>query len=151
FAGLLAFEDPARPEVRPAIEYCGKNGIKVLMITGDHPQTAAAIAKDVGLGGGEPRVISAESEPEKFEATWLGEHPDFLRNADVVARCNPMQKLRVVEALKSFGDVVAVTGDGVNDVPALKAADIGIAMGVRGARSAKFPPFFSATTTSARS
>ncbi|MBX2988297.1 MAG: cation-transporting P-type ATPase [Bdellovibrionaceae bacterium] len=137
FAGLLAFEDPARPEVRPAIEYCGKNGIKVLMITGDHPQTAAAIAKDVGLGSGQPIVISAEADPEKFEADWLKANPEFLRGADVIARCNPIQKLRVVEALKSSGEIVAVTGDGVNDVPALKAADIGIAMGVRGTRSAK--------------
>ncbi len=136
-AGLLAFEDPARPEVRPAIEYCQKNGIKVLMITGDHPQTAAAIAKDVGLGKGQPVVISAEADSEKFEEAWLKANPDFLRGADVIARCNPIQKLRVVEALKSSGDLVAVTGDGVNDVPALKAADIGIAMGIKGSRSAK--------------
>ena len=112
FAGLLAFEDPARPEVRAAIDYCEKNGIKVLMITGDHPQTAAAIAKDVGLGQGEPIVISAESDPEKFEADWLNANSDVLRSADVIARCNPIQKLRVVEALKSSGDLVAVTGDG---------------------------------------
>lgn len=136
-SGLLAFEDPARPEVRPAVEYCEKNGIRVLMITGDHPQTAAAIAKDVGLGKGQPIVISAESNSEKFEEAWLKAHPNFLRDADVIARCNPIQKLRVVEALKSAGDLVAVTGDGVNDVPALKAADIGIAMGIRGSRSAK--------------
>lgn len=137
FAGLLAFEDPVRPEVRPAMEYCKKNGIRVLMITGDHPETAAAIAKDAGLGMGEPTVISAESDPEKFEAAWLNANPEFLRKADVVARCSPIQKLRVVEALKSAGELVAVTGDGVNDVPALKAADIGIAMGLRGSRSAK--------------
>lgn len=137
FAGLLAFEDPARPEVRPAIEYCVQNGIRVLMITGDHPRTAAAIAKDVGLEKDQPIVISAEADPEKFEAEWLKANPDFLRSADVIARCNPIQKLRVVEALKTFGEIVAVTGDGVNDVPALKAADIGIAMGVRGSRSAK--------------
>lgn len=137
FAGLLAFEDPARPEVRPAMEYCAENGIKVLMVTGDHPQTAAAIAKDVGLGKDQPIVVSAEADPEKFEVDWLRANPAFLRSADVIARCNPMQKLRVVEALKSFGEIVAVTGDGVNDVPALKAADIGIAMGVRGSRSAK--------------
>lgn len=137
FAGLLAFEDPPRPEVLPAVEYCGRNGIRVLMLTGDHPQTAAAIAREVGLGKGRPVVVSAEAEPEKFEASWLKAYPDFLKGADVVARCNPLQKLRVVEALRAHGELVAVTGDGVNDVPALKAADIGIAMGIRGSRSAK--------------
>ena len=137
FAGLLAFEDPPRPEVRAAVEYCRDNGIRVLMITGDHPETAAAIAKDIGLARGAPAVLSAEAEPEKFEEAWLGAHPEQLLGADVIARCNPMQKLRVVTALKAAGEVVAVTGDGVNDVPALKAADIGIAMGLRGSRSAR--------------
>ncbi len=137
FSGLLAFEDPARPEVKSAIQYCKTEGIQVLMITGDHPYTAAAIARDIELGGLEPRVISAESNPEKFEADWLKKNPEYLRQLDVIARCNPIQKLRIVEALKYSGELVAVTGDGVNDVPALKAADIGIAMGLRGSRSAK--------------
>lgn len=137
FSGLLAFEDPARPEVKSAIEYCKSQGIRVLMITGDHPHTASAIAKDVGLGGNRPVVVSAETDATKFEETWLKSHPDFLLQSDVIARCSPLQKLRIVEALKSAGELVAVTGDGVNDVPALKAADIGIAMGLRGSRSAK--------------
>lgn len=137
FYGLLAFEDPARPEVSEAISYCKENGIHVLMITGDHPLTAVAIAKNVGLGESAPVVISAEDYPEKFEEVWLSQNPHFLRNLDVVARCKPIQKLRIVNALKSLGELVAVTGDGVNDVPALKAADIGIAMGERGTRSAK--------------
>lgn len=137
FKGLLAFEDPPRPEVRAAIEYCRENGIKVLMITGDHPETAAAIAKDIGLMLGSAAVLSAEAEPEKFEDTWLSAHLERIQGIEVIARCNPMQKLRVVSALKASGEVVAVTGDGVNDVPALKAADIGIAMGLRGSRSAK--------------
>jgi Ca2+-transporting ATPase len=138
FAGLLAFEDPARPEVRPAVAYCDRSGIRVLMLTGDHPQTAAAIAKDVGLGQGRPVVVSAEATPEAFAATAEASAlADFLRNVHVVARCTPMQKLRIVEALRATGDLVAVTGDGVNDVPALKAADIGVAMGIRGSRSAK--------------
>lgn len=137
FAGLLAFEDPARPEVKDAVAFCKSSGIRLLMLTGDHPHTAAAIGRDIGLGEGEPIVISAEKEPEKFQATWLKDHPEYLQDADIVARCKPMQKLLIVETLKARGEVVAVTGDGVNDVPALKAASIGIAMGLRGSRSAK--------------
>ena len=136
FLGLLAFEDPARPEVKEAMSYCHKNGIRVLMITGDHPDTAGAIAIDAGLAES-PRVASAEEEPEKFEEAWLLKNPNFLKNLDVVARCTPLQKLRIVSTLKASGELVAVTGDGVNDVPALKAADVGIAMGERGTRSAK--------------
>ena len=137
FSGLVAFEDPPRPEVADAISYCRKNCIKVLMITGDHPDTAIAIAKDIGLGGIEPLALSAETEQEKFQDNWLDDHPKFLLGLDIISRCTPMQKLRIVNALKRSGELVAVTGDGVNDVPALKAADIGIAMGVRGTRSAK--------------
>lgn len=137
FCGLMAFEDPPRPEVQNAMIYCQRNNIHVLMITGDHSKTALAIAKQVGLGGISPNVISAEENQEKFEELWLNDNPLFLRNLDIVARCNPLQKFRIVNALKKSGEVVAVTGDGVNDVPALKAADIGIAMGIRGTRSAK--------------
>lgn len=137
FCGLLAFEDPARPEVREAISYCRRAGIGVLMITGDHKDTAVAIAKDVGLGGPTPMAVSAEEESEKFQEKWLDEHPEFLRSLHVVARCTPLQKLSIVSALRKSGELVAVTGDGINDVPALKAADIGIAMGERGTRSAK--------------
>lgn len=131
FCGLLAFEDPSRPEVAPSIEYCRKNGIRVIMITGDHPMTSAAIAKDIGLGGDSPNVISAEDNSVKFSEQY------FFDKIDVVARCTPLQKLKIVNALKKQGEIVAVTGDGVNDVPALKAADIGIAMGKRGTQSAK--------------
>lgn len=137
FCGLLVFEDPARPEVAGAMKYCRNHGIRVLMITGDHPETSAAIAKDSGLTTGEPVVICAEDEPQKFQEDWLNRNADFLKKIDVVARCTPMQKLRIVTALKRQGELVAVTGDGVNDVPALKAADIGIAMGERGSRSAR--------------
>jgi Ca2+-transporting ATPase len=137
FCGLLAFEDPPRPEVAAAISYCQQNGIRVLMLTGDHPLTAVAIAKEVGLGDHAPVVGSAEAEPEKFQEEWLEKNPEFLASLDVVARCTPLQKLSIVNALKKYGQLVAVTGDGVNDVPALKAADIGIAMGERGTRSAK--------------
>ncbi|MFO0773198.1 MAG: cation-transporting P-type ATPase [Nitrospiraceae bacterium] len=137
FCGLLAFEDPPRPEVPDAIAYCRRNGIGVIMITGDHVATALAIAKDIGLGDGAPVGVSAEDDPERFESGWLAHHPEFLRELHVVARCTPIQKLEIVRALKAAGELVAVTGDGVNDVPALKAADIGIAMGERGVRSAK--------------
>lgn len=127
FSGLLAFEDPPREEVFSAIDYCKKNNIKVLMLTGDHPETARAIAKEVGLGLDQPKVISAEKE---F-------NPEILKEVDVVARCKPLQKFNIVNFLKSTGEVIAVTGDGVNDVPALKSAHIGIAMGIRGSQSAK--------------
>ncbi|MBK7842707.1 MAG: cation-transporting P-type ATPase [Bdellovibrionales bacterium] len=137
FCGLLAFEDPPRPEVAGAMAYCRQSGIRVLMVTGDHPETAAAIAKDAGLTLGTPIVVSAEDDPAQFQVEWLNQNPKFLKGIDVVARCTPMQKFRIVMALKFAGEMVAVTGDGVNDVPALKAADIGIAMGERGTRSAK--------------
>lgn len=137
FMGLLAFEDPPRPEVAPALEYAYKNQIKVLMLTGDHPETAKAIGYEIGLGEGNPIVVSAELEPKKFEADYFVANPNFLKSIDIVARCTPLQKLQIVVALRNAGEIVAVTGDGVNDVPALKAADIGIAMGLRGSRSAK--------------
>jgi Ca2+-transporting ATPase len=137
FCGLLAFEDPPRAEVAEAMSYCRKHEIGVLMITGDHPYTSASVAKTIGLGAPWPVVISAEEEPQKFEEKWLAQNPKFLLGIDVAARCTPLQKLRIVNSLKKSGQLVAVTGDGVNDVPALKAADIGIAMGERGSRSAK--------------
>jgi Ca2+-transporting ATPase len=137
FCGLLAFEDPPRKEVAEAISYCRANAIGVLMVTGDHIETASAIARDVGLGGQSPLAASAEAEPEKFQEVWLRDHPEYLIGLSVVARCTPLQKLTIVNALKKSGEIVAVTGDGVNDVPALKAADVGIAMGERGTRSAK--------------
>ncbi|MGE4131034.1 MAG: cation-translocating P-type ATPase [Bdellovibrionales bacterium] len=137
FCGLLAFEDPVRPQVAKSVEYCLGSGIRVLMITGDHPETATAIAREAGLIAGPPRIISAEENPAFFEERWLEQNPDFLKNQQVISRCTPMQKLRIVTALQKAGEIVAVTGDGVNDVPALKAADIGIAMGERGTRSAR--------------
>lgn len=137
FCGLLALEDPPRPEVASAIRYCNEQKIHVLMLTGDHPLTAIAVAKEIGLGGISPVMASAEDSPSQFEKTWLSQNPTFLKNLDIVARCTPLQKLNIVKAFKASGELIAVTGDGVNDVPALKAADIGIAMGERGSKSAK--------------
>lgn len=127
FAGLLAFEDPLRPGVRDAVAVCLAAGIRVLMVTGDHPATAAAIAREVGLGGGSPKV----------SILGAGDDPSCAVDADVVARATPSQKLGLVSALQERGELVAVTGDGVNDVPALRKADIGVAMGERGTRAAR--------------
>lgn len=126
-AGLLAFEDPVRDGVAEAMATCRAAGIRVVMVTGDHPGTAEEIARRLGLGGGRPRVI---------EGAALADLPS-LDGVDVVARALPDHKVRLVEALRARGEVVAVTGDGVNDVPALQAADVGVAMGQRGTRSAR--------------
>ncbi|HXJ42226.1 MAG TPA: HAD-IC family P-type ATPase, partial [Bryobacteraceae bacterium] len=133
FAGLLAFEDPVRQGVREAVAACLSAGIHVIMVTGDHPRTAGAVAREIGLGGEAPVILPGD-ELERLAAE--GALPD-LRTIHVVARARPGQKLILVKALHAAGEIVAVTGDGVNDVPALQAADIGFAMGVRGTRSAR--------------
>jgi Ca2+-transporting ATPase len=132
FSGLLVCEDPVRSGVIDAIGSCRQAGIHAIMVTGDHPRTAAAIAREIGLGGGTPSVVSGD-EMEALAARDLA----ALRRIDVVARAVPMQKLTLVRALQQAGEIVAVTGDGVNDVPALGVADVGIAMGGRGTRSAR--------------
>jgi Ca2+-transporting ATPase len=131
FAGLLAFEDPVREGVRDAIAQCMGAGMRVIMVTGDHPATAAAIAGEIGLGGSQPRVVVLA--PDDDAGAVLRAH----RGVHVVARATPPQKLDLVQALRTEGELVAVTGDGVNDVPALRLADIGVAMGERGTRSAR--------------
>lgn len=127
FAGLLGFMDPLRADVPDALRDAARAGIKVIMITGDHPATALAIARAAGIDTGAGVVTGAELDR-------MGE--DTLRErlacARVFARIAPQQKLRLVEALRANGEVVAMTGDGVNDAPALSAAHIGIAMGQRG-------------------
>jgi len=133
FAGLLAFEDPVREGVAESLQTCRRASIHVLMVTGDHPLTATTVAREIGLGAGEPRVIDALEMERRIAA----EGGAFLRDIDVIARAVPAQKLGLVRALQAKGEIVAVTGDGVNDVPALQAADIGIAMGERGTRSAR--------------
>jgi Ca2+-transporting ATPase len=129
FLGLLAFEDPVRAGVKEAVTKAQKAGIRVIMVTGDHATTASAIAREIGLGGETPRLIEG---PDLSQALRRG-----LDHLDVVARAVPAQKLDLVRALRSSGEIVAVTGDGVNDVPALQGADIGIAMGERGTRTAR--------------
>lgn len=130
FAGLLAFEDRVREGVAEAVATCRAAGIRVIMVTGDHPVTAEAVGREIGLGGGSPVVVNAAEMAADTDGAILG-------SADVIARAAPMQKLELIRALQSQGEIVAVTGDGVNDVPALQAADIGIAMGERGTRSAR--------------
>jgi Ca2+-transporting ATPase len=133
FAGALVFEDPLREGVRDAVDACRRSGIRVLMVTGDHPETARSVAVDAGLGGGSPKVLSGE-ELEGSPSTLVSQR---LEGVDVIARAMPLTKLALVRALQAAGEVVVVTGDGVNDVPALQAADVAVAMGERGTRSAR--------------
>ncbi|HJW09574.1 MAG TPA: cation-translocating P-type ATPase [Holophagaceae bacterium] len=125
--GFVALEDPIRSEVPEAIAACRSAGIRVLMMTGDHPETALAIARKAGLDAAQA-LLTGEDLATLDEATLR----ERLAGATVCARLRPEQKLRLVMALQSLGEVVAMTGDGVNDAPALKAAQVGVAMGARG-------------------
>ncbi len=127
FLGLAGMIDPPRPEAKAAVRTCGEAGIRVRMITGDHPLTARAVARELGilLDG---RVVTG-AELESMDDAELARE---ARRIEVYARVSPAHKLRVVTALRQDGQVVAMTGDGVNDAPALKKADIGIAMGITG-------------------
>ncbi len=131
--GLIGLSDPARPSARGALQACRDAGIRVAMITGDHPATAAAIAKQVGLSLGQERVLSGADLPDDDGP--LGELIDH--DGVVIARVAPEQKLRIARALQARAHVVAMTGDGVNDGPALQEADIGIAMGESGSDVAR--------------
>jgi sodium/potassium-transporting ATPase subunit alpha len=135
FLGLVGLEDPPRPEVAAAIQKCRDAGVRIIMTTGDHPRTAIAVARETGLVKGlRPSVItgSALRHLSQIELEIALDEPEIL-----FARVAADQKLRIVEALKNKQHVVAVTGDGVNDAPALKAAHIGIAMGLSGTDVAK--------------
>jgi calcium-translocating P-type ATPase len=135
FAGLAGLEDPPRPEVSAAMRKCREAGIKVIMVTGDHPRTAEAIAREIGLvQSNNPLVLTGERLRGLSDAELRLE----LDSPEIIfARASADQKLRIVQALRGKQHVVAVTGDGVNDAPALKAADIGVAMGITGTDVAK--------------
>jgi len=127
--GLIGMEDPPRPEVRKALAACRRAGIRVFMITGDDGLTAAAIGREIGLNGDKPLVVSG-AELESLDDAGLA---SLMQESEVLfARVSPEHKLRLVDILQRQGEVVAVTGDGVNDAPALKRADIGVAMGATG-------------------
>jgi len=126
FVGLLGLEDPLRAEIPEAVRQCFEAGIRIVMITGDHPATARAIARQAGLAA--EAVLSGDDLATLGDA----ELQARMKTASVCARIAPEQKLRIVQALKVNGEIVAMTGDGVNDAPALKAAHVGIAMGGRG-------------------
>jgi sodium/potassium-transporting ATPase subunit alpha len=134
YIGLLGMLDPPRPEIPDAIEKCRSAGIRVFMITGDYHTTAESIARQVGLYTGDGQVIVSERllEMDEAELSRLLEHREL-----VFARATPSQKLQIVRALQKKGEIVTVTGDGVNDAPALKNADMGVAMGVSGTEVAK--------------
>jgi Ca2+-transporting ATPase len=127
FLGLVGMADPLRPGVAAAIQECRDAGIRVMMVTGDYPETARAIAAQAGLDGAGRLLTGAEVDALDEAAL-----RSSLRQAVVCARVMPRHKLRIVQALKADGEVVAMTGDGVNDAPCLRAAHIGVAMGLRG-------------------
>lgn len=127
YLGLLALEDPIRPEVPSSVKECLQAGVKVVMITGDFPATAKSIGNKIGLDPNGLVISGSELEAMKEE-----ELDNRINDVTIFARVVPEQKLRIVNAFKRMGQVVAMTGDGVNDAPALKAADIGIAMGKKG-------------------
>ena len=133
FLGLTAMIDPPRPEVRDSLALCKRAGIQVKMITGDHPATATAIARDLGIGTAEVPCVNGR----EIGAASMSELSERAGHASIFARVAPEHKFRLVEALQSRGNVVAMTGDGVNDAPALKRAEIGVAMGKSGTEVAK--------------
>jgi calcium-translocating P-type ATPase len=125
FAGLI---DPPRPEAKEAVAKCQQAGIEVAMVTGDHPQTALAIARDVGIAESDEQVVTGKQLTE-IGTPDVPQFIDTVKTARVFARVSPLQKLQIVDSLVRLGHFVAVTGDGVNDAPALKRANIGVAMG----------------------
>jgi Ca2+-transporting ATPase len=133
FVGLMGMIDPPRPQARPAIQKARRAGIRTVMITGDYPDTAEEIAEEIGLLEAGHGVLTG-SELDRMSDDTLSEK---VKTVDVFARVSPEHKVRIVDALKESGEIVAMTGDGVNDAPALKRSDIGVAMGVTGTDVAK--------------
>ncbi len=133
FVGLVGMIDPPRPEVKEAVKVCFSAGLRPLMITGDHADTAAAIAEEIGiLREGDKVITGAEIQKMSDE-----EFIDNVKNYSVFARVSPEDKVRIVRAYQSFGKIVAMTGDGVNDAPSIKQADIGVGMGITGTEVSK--------------
>ncbi|MGI6258566.1 MAG: cation-translocating P-type ATPase [Anaerolineaceae bacterium] len=133
FAGLIGMIDPSRPEVKPALREAQHAGIRSVMITGDYPNTAKAIAEDIGLLLEGHQVLTGADIDDKTDE----EMREIVKITDVYARVSPEHKMKIVDALRENGEVVAMTGDGVNDAPAIKRADIGVAMGITGTDVAK--------------
>ena len=133
FLGLVALTDPPRENVAASLDVCRKAGIRVVMITGDHPTTAASIGKRIGLIATGEQIVTGDMVSRCSDT----ELDELVPHTSIVARATPAEKLRVVEAFQRRGDFVAVTGDGVNDAPALRRADIGVAMGRDGADVAR--------------
>ncbi|HEY8346928.1 MAG TPA: cation-translocating P-type ATPase [Symbiobacteriaceae bacterium] len=128
FLGLVGMIDPPRPEVKRAVQAATRAGIRTVMITGDHPATALAVARELGIAGPDSSALTG-AQLDRMNDTQLEE---AVRTTRVFARVSPQHKLRIVRAFKAVGEIVAMTGDGVNDAPAVKEADIGIAMGRTG-------------------
>lgn len=128
YLGLAGFIDPLRPEAHDAVNRCRKAGVEVAMVTGDHPQTALSISKSLGIAENESQVLTGK-DLEKLGDPLSEEYAAKVAQCRVFARVSPLQKMHITDALKRKGHFVAVTGDGVNDVPALKSAHIGVAMG----------------------
>ncbi|MGH2103391.1 HAD-IC family P-type ATPase, partial [Aerococcus urinaeequi] len=131
--GLFGIIDPPRQDVKDAIAQTQAAGIQVKMITGDHPRTASVIARDIGIENHENTMTGKELDAIHEDKDFI----DKIRDVAVFARVSPENKLQIVRAFQDEGDVVAMTGDGVNDAPALNGADIGVAMGIRGTEVAK--------------